>query len=302
MTIPMLLTMALMASEYASASGSGPFSDLFSYDEYLSMTDKRIRREVRDLTEDQWDRIADALNLMKNMSTEHGRALFGNDYVNYDVLTCQHAQSTLYSQGDTAHFHPVFNPWHRAFLLRAENSLIAIDPEIEGLPYLDFRRDVIEQNSTFDLSESVIFSDQYFGDYNSFENEYFAVSNGKFAFWKIHDDPASLGCDNPYSQNVYGLLRSVTSIESSPYLTRYGGSMCNGGYNVCDIDVYNECLYNVTKSISDFYYCMGGLIHGGPHLGIGGTRLAYDGQPSVGFPFCMGWSITATTEVCPDMT
>merc|ERR1719189_2053291 len=74
---------------------TGSFSHLFTNDEYEMMTTKRIRREIRDLSDNQWDRIVDAMNIMKNTSESDGREIYGEFYQNYDVLVCQHAITSL---------------------------------------------------------------------------------------------------------------------------------------------------------------------------------------------------------------
>merc|ERR1719242_459588 len=58
------------------------------------MTTKRIRAEIRDISDDQWTRVVDAMNIMKNLSESEGRAIYGDYYRNYDNLVCQHAVST----------------------------------------------------------------------------------------------------------------------------------------------------------------------------------------------------------------
>ena len=173
------------------------------------------------------------------------------------------------------------NVWHRALVLQAENSLIAIDPRIDGLPYWDWRRDVAEQNSTWNLTKSVIFSADYFGEYNTQNTKYKQLTTGRFAHWRVHDNPVEVGCSPPFGQNAFGLLRGADNAESSPFVTRFGGTVCGQhGFAVGDLETYDFCLDNMTD-VTDFMACYDLGVHGRPHLGIGGSRLAFEGQMSV---------------------
>eukprot|EP01084_Bolivina_argentea_P139813 245914_1 len=111
---------------------NGQFAGLFTYNEYKSMKQKRIRKEIRDISNTQWKRIANAMNLMKYIPTESGHTIFGDNFINYDGLVCQHHRATYHIGGDMAHIGPQFNIWHRAYILAFENSLIAIDHKIDG--------------------------------------------------------------------------------------------------------------------------------------------------------------------------
>merc|ERR1719242_999959 len=77
----------------------GLYSDLFTDDEYDEMTTKRVRAEIRDISDDQWDRVANAMNIMKNLSEVDGQAMYGDYYRNYDNLVCQHAVASFGEMG-----------------------------------------------------------------------------------------------------------------------------------------------------------------------------------------------------------
>ena len=104
--------------------------------------ERRIRREVRDIPYSQWLKIADAINVMKFTDQITGVSKYGDKFYNYDYLSCFHGHASLTPLGDQGHFTQAFTPWHRAFLLMIEESVLAIDPTIEALPYWDYRRDL----------------------------------------------------------------------------------------------------------------------------------------------------------------
>lgn len=260
-------------------SNNGIYASYFTNDEYEQVKEKRIRREIRDITSDQWDRVSNALNIMKHTSQSQGQSLYGPAFRNYDALVCQHTQATYHPNGDMGHFGPQFLLWHRIWSLSVENSLIAIDPNIESAPYWDWRRDIPDDGVSVsaDLVNSIVFSDDYLGDYTGNPDYDYALTNGKFAFWEVNSNPNEVGCGEFY-QNPYGLLRSRTNVNNNKYVTRIGGNVCGGEWPIGNSIVYEQCLTQVQTSIYDFFWCMDSSIHSSPHVGIGGTHLAYDGQ------------------------
>ena len=185
---------------------AGRFSDIFTTSQYNAIAKKRIRREIRDLSCDQWNRVAAAMNIMKYVSEEEGKQIYGNNYRSYDSLVCQHMRSTRDRLGDLMHLGPHFLVTHRAFTLAFENSLIAVDNKIDGAPYWNYYIDVLEYGN--DLTDSIIFSDEYFGSFTGDESLGYAITDGKFKFWKVNDNPNELRCNASY-RNAFGQLRYV---------------------------------------------------------------------------------------------
>ena len=120
----------------------------------MTTTKKAVRREIRDLTGDQWRRVVRAFWSMKKTSDIDGKKKYGPLYVSYDTLLKMHMSAALHPKGDQMHFGPQFGPTHRAWLLLFERSMQAIDPHIDGLPYWDFRRESIQ----------TAFTSKYLGD------------------------------------------------------------------------------------------------------------------------------------------
>ena len=116
----------------------------------------RLRKEIRDLDPEEWQRVVRALWIMKRTPTHLGRQLYGRLYCSYDRLILKHVRAALYYQGDQAHFTVVFPVYHRLWLLQFESALLSVDPTIPGLPYFDFKREAGPYKSAF--------GDEYLGD------------------------------------------------------------------------------------------------------------------------------------------
>ena len=78
-----------------------------------SKVKKRIRKEMRDLSSKEWNRIVDAMWIMKENSDSKGKKKYGEDFRNYDELVKKHILVSLSPQGDMAHFVPAFPFFHR---------------------------------------------------------------------------------------------------------------------------------------------------------------------------------------------
>ena len=92
----------------------------------------RLRKEIRSLSSEQWDRVVKAMWIMKTSSNAEGKAKYGKQFANYDSFVAKHVKAVFNPEGDQGHFGPIFLIYHRAWLLAFENSLLAIDPAIEG--------------------------------------------------------------------------------------------------------------------------------------------------------------------------
>ena len=90
--------------------------------------------------------------VMKTAGLEEGSVMYGNSFRTYDSLVLKHALATTDTRGDQAHFGAHFITWHLAFVLEFENSLLAVDPTIEGAPYWDEC-----------ITEPSVFGNDYFG-------------------------------------------------------------------------------------------------------------------------------------------
>eukprot|EP01083_Nonionella_stella_P112101 329357_1 len=93
-TITLVFISRLSISNSSSTSGDDN-DDNDDYDDY----DARIRREIRQLSSWEWQRIANAINIMKSTSQEDGKKLYGSKFETYDSLVCRHALAVGMSDG-----------------------------------------------------------------------------------------------------------------------------------------------------------------------------------------------------------
>ena len=83
-----------------------------------------MRKEIRDLSSNSWDKVVKAMWVLKKTSTKRGKKEFGEAYISYDDLVLRHIQAAMNPAGDSAHFTPHFPIWHRLWLLEFEDSLL----------------------------------------------------------------------------------------------------------------------------------------------------------------------------------
>jgi hypothetical protein len=235
---------------------------------------QRIRREIRQLSSSEWQKVVDAYWIMKNTPQEEGEAKYGPYYKQFDYFPSKHAVTTTDSRGDQGHFSAAFMTWHSAFLLEFENSLLSIDPSIGALPYWD---------ST--ITEPSIYTNQYFGSCPG-KGENGQVNDGKFANWPIKtgwslstydeyiDDPSTIAFQNSDS----GYLRNADNTNDNPFVTRFGTQ-----YSY-DSEDFDDCRM-LQGYWNDWFECIelgsvrgkrvvDGVIshHSGPHLQMGGAE------------------------------
>ena len=68
----------------------------------------RVRREVRDLSATEWQRVTNAMNTMKRVATTNGQATYGAAYRSYDYFTAKHYAACTDARGNGAHYGPHF--------------------------------------------------------------------------------------------------------------------------------------------------------------------------------------------------
>lgn len=179
----------------------------------------RIRKEIRQLSTEEWNQVVKALWIMKKTSTKDGKLKYGKKYISYDRMVAKHSNAALDIRGDQGHFAPLFAMFHRAWILEFENSLLSIDDNIKALPYWDYRLDLIIDPK--EIGNKNAFSNEYFGSLQG-EPPLYNVIDGQFSYWPIAKVNSNNVERNLLKSNSYGYLRHPLSINKSPYLTRRG--------------------------------------------------------------------------------
>ncbi|XP_076076204.1 uncharacterized protein LOC143047140 [Mytilus galloprovincialis] len=122
---------------------------------------RRVRREIRTLTDAQRRRFIRAVQQLKE------RRIGSTN--RYDALASAHDGRALGS----AHSGPNFPSWHREYLKLFEAALQEIDDRVT-LPYFDSRLDY----NMYDPKESNFWGENFMGDHRG------VVSNGPFRYWR----------------------------------------------------------------------------------------------------------------------
>ncbi|KAL3931474.1 MAG: hypothetical protein SGBAC_011291, partial [Bacillariaceae sp.] len=231
---------------------------------------QRVRREVRSLSTEEWDKVVAAMWIMKTESMATGQAAYGSSFKSYDYFVAKHAVATTDSRGDQAHFGALFITWHTAFVLEFEMSLLAVDPSIEAMPYWDET-----------ISEPSVFTEDYFGVDPAADSESKEVTSGRFANWPVSsefslDDYAAYIADSSTitfagSDASPSILRGE-NMETSAFATRYGSG---SGWEVSPptADTWWGCTTDSILKWNDWYSCIEQgrqSLHSGPHASIGG--------------------------------
>ena len=107
----------------------------------------RVRRSISTLTDDEWDRVTDAMWVMRTTDTPTGQARYGSQYYDWEYFVLRHVVSSVCIDEDDAWRdpdldttgHDLFAIWHGVQLVEFENALVSVDPQIDGLPYLDYK-------------------------------------------------------------------------------------------------------------------------------------------------------------------
>ena len=100
----------------------------------------RVRRAIHTLSSEQWTRVVNAMWVMRTVSTPDGVDLYGPFYRDWDYFLLVHGAhgDAAGPESDVTGGSSHFATWHAAHVLDFETSLLAVDPEIEALPYLDW--------------------------------------------------------------------------------------------------------------------------------------------------------------------
>jgi len=104
-------------------------------------TKKRVRRALHTLSDEQLARLSAAMRIMSNVSTVEGQKRYGPAYRDYAYLLYRHLAASYRGsefQFDVTGGGPQQLVWHAFELAEFENALLAVDPSIDGLPYLDW--------------------------------------------------------------------------------------------------------------------------------------------------------------------
>jgi len=214
-------------AEAAVESGSAMVENYWASAAPASFCESRslaVRREIRDLSEEEASTLFAALRVMGTVGGPEGRATYGERYVSFGELATVHAFGAVELPCDATHVFGQFLPWHRTWNTRVQQSVWAIEPDAPALPYHDFGRDVVDSGLE-SVAEWEVFSESMFGPFVGDRDDGFAVpgmfGEGPFPVPTEDDSPSvsDMRGTTPLG-NAAGVLRSTWNPLSTPYVAR----------------------------------------------------------------------------------
>ena len=227
-----------------------------------------VRREIRELTDDDRDRLMDAMHEMWATDELKGQTTYGEDYHSSTYLLEFHFFNAAWQDGDHIHEGNGFLPQHIKMTNIFETSIQSVDKSV-ALPFWDF---TIENAQNISIMLSPIFNAEFFGSMPRSINQYWgwtyrndslaagAIQDGRWAFIKADKN-------DKYDelQYGYGYLRAPWNMNPSPYLSRFTSS--NKHLPSC---ASHYTLLGYTD-ITDFLFESPYAAHAGTHGVIGGV-------------------------------
>ncbi|CAM9966090.1 unnamed protein product, partial [Ectocarpus fasciculatus] len=182
---------------------------------------KYVRREIRQLSDEDREAFFDAMETLYRLPTAEGRALYGDEYKGINFFVQMHLDGAGVKDCDHWHDDAGIMTHHVGYTLQFEQALQVVDPSV-SIPYWEYT--IESSEGLTDYGESVIFAADWFGDASP-DNSLHTVDNGRWAYLPVMQ--ASTANDaTDFVHNPYGLLRSPWNVDGTPFVTRY--NLTNG--------------------------------------------------------------------------
>jgi tyrosinase len=205
----------------------------------------RVRKEIHDMTDSEWDKFAEAVNRLKLDGT-------------WKQITEVHVQSM--SQVHVSHNSPIFLPWHRKFQMEIENRLqMAMNDCSITIPYWNWALEL----PTFHKSE--VWSKKRFGSLNRYKRAWSARSADRLC---VKDGAFGTRTEgSEFGQAAAELGEDF--VAKSDCIMRSGGRMANMPYT----EIMSH-LQQKEMNMTMFDYMTWFLefnVHNSFHTAVGGT-------------------------------
>lgn len=191
----------------------------------LSAVCMYVRREIRELTDDDLDRSIEAMYKIWSVNEEEGQELYGENFHDVSWFASMHDFNAAWQDADHIHEGLGFLPQHNKISNFYELAIQAVDPSV-SLFYWDF---TIDRADHLTIYESPMFSENTFGELRppadsstgwTYANDSVVdatIPNGR---WKSQSVVAA----NPLYDKIangFGYMRGPWSMNPSPKLTRF---------------------------------------------------------------------------------
>ena len=212
-----------------------------------------VRREFRDLTDEDMGKTMDAMYTMWTTSEDEGKAIYGDDYHNYDYLLEFHYFNAAWMDADHVHEGIGFQAQHIKMSNIFEKSMQTVDPSI-SLPYWDYTIETAEGTKVWD---SPMFQENTFGSLTIPNNSTWGwlykensiddgkILDGRWANWEAEYNTKY---DDLYFG--YGYMRAPWNVNPSKYITRYVSidkdlPGCDSHYTMLEYDTITDFLHQI---------------------------------------------------------
>eukprot|EP00588_Corethron_pennatum_P032326 CAMPEP_0194346808 /NCGR_PEP_ID=MMETSP0171-20130528/105633_1 /TAXON_ID=218684 /ORGANISM="Corethron pennatum, Strain L29A3" /LENGTH=810 /DNA_ID=CAMNT_0039113975 /DNA_START=182 /DNA_END=2614 /DNA_ORIENTATION=- len=173
------------------------------------------RRDVIDLSRQDWNNYVGAIWELKNLSSEEGQTKYNcKNFYNIDVFTTMHGVNSKNKTCDQIHFGIMQEQAHHAWMTLLEKSLQCVHPSI-SMPFYniakDFHKYYDKEIGIKSMNNSPMFGPEYFGgghanweDREDPHDPYY-VQDGRFANFPLRQNRTGL-CDESsgiFNDEVY---------------------------------------------------------------------------------------------------
>ena len=227
----------------------------------FEVTVKYVRRELRDLTDDDRSRYFAALAVLYNVDQEDGERIYGSQFKSIGWLVREHLYGAADKSCDHWHDDAGFINHHVGITMQLEKALQTVDASVAA-HYWDYTVDA----ELDDWTSSTIFDDEWFGPASP-NNTAHIVDRGTWAYTKIMEKASGFSVIH----NPYGLLRSPWNTNPTPYVTRsrFVLGLKDSGYGIPSCTQFQDAV-SVQMWIGTAFSYLNGLLHGPVHIMTGG--------------------------------
>lgn len=223
-----------------------------------------VRREIREIDDDDLNDIMDAMFSLWSTSEDEGSAKYGTNFHSHSYFTKLHDFNSAWRDADHIHEGVGFLMQNIKITNMFELAMQAVNPSV-SLPYWDFS---IEGENGIKVQDSIIMSDDIFGNTSSpnnialgftYENDTLEsgiIVSGRWAYSTVDKMDSTL----MYIKSGYGYMRAPWNMNPSPYVSRYALSpeseltnlpSCSSHYNILTEDSMMSFLiiYNTNRTL-----------------------------------------------------
>jgi hypothetical protein len=230
-----------------------------------------VRREIRDLTEDDLAATLDAMHALWAEDDTTGRQKYGGAFRSASYLTALHQVNAGGQDGDHVDEGNGFLAQHIKFSAMFDESLRSVNPAAT-LPYWDY---TIDAASGRPIYESPVMSAAVFGSmtqpkhvnwgftYANDKIERAAIPDGRWA--QLRAEPSPVAASSPDGADSF--VRAPWNLNPSPYVSRFTSKLSQTALPGCAAHL--EVLQ--TTSLGDFLRDVEAKGYGGVPQVLGGV-------------------------------